>query len=89
MSSPPHLVLLTTLLPLHPMTQPITLKAQPHQSNLPLPPHHLLLLQRVAGTMVTWSQHNITKPISKLNLNLSFPKPIEPTTISQALKDTD
>ncbi|BAT81880.1 hypothetical protein VIGAN_03178800 [Vigna angularis var. angularis] len=39
--------------------------------------------------IVTRSKNNITKPKSKLNLHLTTKQPIEPFTITQALRDPD
>jgi hypothetical protein len=54
------------------------------QSPPPTPPS-----QPIGGGIITRSKNNIVKPVKKLNLHLQLSAPIEPNTITQALRDPD
>jgi len=44
---------------------------------------------KTMGGIITRSQNNIGKPIKKLNLHVNTLCPIEPSNITQALRDPD
>jgi len=73
----------------HPMNWPTSL----HRQCLHHRPHPLLAPRNNQSTnvggIITRSQNNIVKPIKKLNLHVRTLCPIEPSNITQALRDPD
>jgi hypothetical protein len=57
----------------------------PPQTTIPPNPRH----QTNDGGIITRSRNNIVKPLHKLNLHVRPSPPIEPSTITQALRDPD
>jgi histone deacetylase 1/2 len=63
-----------------PESQPTTVSPSPPPQPT-IPPNN--------GGIITRSKNNIVKPIQKLNLHVRPSQPVEPSTITQALRDPD
>ena len=73
-----------------PEIQPTTSMLSPNtQPNTSIPVHNTTSQPLPIHSMTTRAKNNIRKPIQKLNLStqLSHPCDVEPTTVTQALKD--
>ncbi|GAU24783.1 hypothetical protein TSUD_356130 [Trifolium subterraneum] len=70
-------------------TEPTNLtQSPPPNSQLSAPPPQIIVNPN-GGGIITRSKNNIIKPIQKLNLHVQAPSPIEPNTITHALRDPD
>jgi hypothetical protein len=68
-----------------PSSSPHPSSLPPPQTDIPPNPTH----QPNDGGIITRSKNNIVKPLHKLNLHVRPSSPIEPNTITQALRDPD
>ncbi|GAU12277.1 hypothetical protein TSUD_141850 [Trifolium subterraneum] len=74
-------------------TEPTNLTQSPPPTSQSFPQLSVQSPQPIAnpneGGIITRSKNNIIKPIQKLNLHVQASSPIEPNTITQALRDPD